>query len=161
VNSTGLFERAAANVPRFAFNPATLAAEGLMIETQRQNALSNTKTMMDGNWVRVGASLTAPNDYPLYGAGGNVHYLKGDRRAMELASCLPNVQQQNELNPDYIRLPQATHGSMGSDRDINCVQDFCKFQHVKRDSWHSRWMCIIFNQLPGSQLLVPPLFDFL
>jgi hypothetical protein len=33
---------------------------------------------MNGNWVRVGASLNTSNDYPLYAAGGNVYYLKGD-----------------------------------------------------------------------------------
>jgi len=36
--------------------------------------------MLDGNWVRVGATLTTPSDYPLYAAGGNVYYLKGDGR---------------------------------------------------------------------------------
>jgi hypothetical protein len=65
-------------VPRFAFNPVTLAATGLMIEPARQNVLSNTTNMMDGNWVRDGASLNTTNDYPLYAAGGNVYYLKGD-----------------------------------------------------------------------------------
>ncbi len=43
-----------------------------MIEPARQNDLSNTTTMMDGNWVRVGASLNMTNDYPIYAAGGNV-----------------------------------------------------------------------------------------
>ena len=34
--------------------------------------------MIDGNRVRVGISLNTSNDFPLYAAGGNVYYLKGD-----------------------------------------------------------------------------------
>ncbi len=49
-----------------------------MIEPTRQNVLSNTTNMMDGNWVRVGASLNTSNDYPIYAAGGNVYYLQDD-----------------------------------------------------------------------------------
>ncbi len=49
-----------------------------MIEPQRTNVLSNTTNMMDGNWVRTGASLTTSSDYPIYASGGNVYYLKGD-----------------------------------------------------------------------------------
>ena len=47
-----------------------------MIEHARQNVFSNTNNVMDGNWVRVGASLNTSNDFPLYAAGGNVYYLK-------------------------------------------------------------------------------------
>ncbi len=53
MNSAGRFERAAANVHRIACNPVTLAAEGIIIEPQRTNVLSNINNMMDGNWVRV------------------------------------------------------------------------------------------------------------
>jgi hypothetical protein len=63
---------------RFAYNPVTLAATRLMIKPQLINVLSNTNNMIDGNWVRVGASLYTSNDFPLYAAGGNVYYLKGD-----------------------------------------------------------------------------------
>ena len=49
-----------------------------MVEEQRTNVLSNTNKMMDGNWVRVEASLNTSNDVPLCAAGGNVYYLKGD-----------------------------------------------------------------------------------
>ncbi len=65
-------------MPRFTFNPIILAAAGLVIEPQRTNVFLNTSNMMDGNWVRVGASLNTSKDYPLYAAGGNVYYFKGD-----------------------------------------------------------------------------------
>ena len=78
VNSAGRLELAAANVPRFAFNPVTLAAEGLMIEQARTNVFSNTNNMMNGDWIRVGDTLTTLADFLLYAAGGSVYYLKGD-----------------------------------------------------------------------------------
>ena len=49
-----------------------------MIEQARTNIFSNTNNMMNDNWVRIGASLTSSNDFPLYAAGGNVYCLKGD-----------------------------------------------------------------------------------
>ena len=64
VNSTRRLELVAANVPRFAFNPVTLAAEGLTIEQARTNVLSKTNIMMDGKWVRVGATLTTHLIFP-------------------------------------------------------------------------------------------------
>jgi hypothetical protein len=67
-------------VPRFAFNPVILAAEGILIEPQRTYVLPNTNNMMTGIWVRVGDSLNTSNDFTLYAAGGNVYYLKGDER---------------------------------------------------------------------------------
>ena len=78
VNSAGRLELAAANVLRFQYNPVTLAPRGILVEEQWTNVFSNTNNMMESNWVRVGASLNTSNDFPLYAAGGNVYYLKGD-----------------------------------------------------------------------------------
>jgi hypothetical protein len=78
VNSAGRLELAAANALRFQYNPVTLAPSGILVEEHRTNVLSNTDNTMDGNWVRVGASLNTSNDFPLYAARGNVYYFKGD-----------------------------------------------------------------------------------
>ena len=105
VNSAGRFELVGANVSRFAFNPVTLAATWLMIEPARQNVLSNTTNMMDGNWARVRASLNTSNDYPLYASGGNVYYLKGDGswNAHQVYRMLNNQLSSNRTLSVYLK----------------------------------------------------------
>lgn len=54
-NSSGAMTLAAANVPRFGYNPNTLVAEGLLIEASMQNLLLNSATLSTQT-VSVGAS---------------------------------------------------------------------------------------------------------
>lgn len=66
-DSAGVLTSAAINVPRFDYNPATLAIRGLLIEEQRVNSIRNnmmvgavagTPGTLPTNWVNVLAGLT-------------------------------------------------------------------------------------------------------
>jgi hypothetical protein len=52
VNSSGLIETVNANLPRFDYNPVTLAAKGLLIEEQRRNLLTYSDQFNNANWSK-------------------------------------------------------------------------------------------------------------
>ena len=63
-NSTGTLVSAAINVPRFDYNPSTLAARGLLIEEQRTNLIRNSSA--------TGASVgVAPTNWSASGTTGS------------------------------------------------------------------------------------------
>jgi hypothetical protein len=51
VNSSGLIELVNADLPRFDYNPATLAAKGLLIEETRANLIKYSAAFDDAVWV--------------------------------------------------------------------------------------------------------------
>ena len=59
-NSAGVLESVAANVPRFDFNPVTLACEGLLVEGPRTNLLTYSEQFDNAAWTLNGATVT-PN----------------------------------------------------------------------------------------------------
>ena len=66
VNSSGLIEVVNADLPRFDYDPVTLAPKGLLIEEARTNLLPNSETFA-GGWTPEGASvqtvsITPPNN---------------------------------------------------------------------------------------------------
>jgi hypothetical protein len=64
-NSSGLIETVASDVPRFDYDPVTLALKGLLIEELRTNLLLNSASLSTQS-VEVGAS---PHTLSFYGTG--------------------------------------------------------------------------------------------
>ena len=59
VNSTGYVESINADLPRFDYNPVTLACKGLLIEEQRANLLTYSQEFDNAAWGKSGATVTA------------------------------------------------------------------------------------------------------
>jgi hypothetical protein len=59
-NSAGLIESVASDVPRFDYDPVTLAPKGLLIEEQRTNLLTYSEQFDDAAWVKNNVTVT-PN----------------------------------------------------------------------------------------------------
>lgn len=59
-NSLGLLQTVQANVPRFDYDPVTLAAKGLLIEEQRTNLAVYSSEFDNAAWPRSGTTVT-PN----------------------------------------------------------------------------------------------------
>lgn len=59
VNSSGLVEIVNANLPRFDYDPATLAPKGLLIEEVRTNALLRSEEFNDVVWSKGNGTVTA------------------------------------------------------------------------------------------------------
>jgi hypothetical protein len=64
-DSTGILQSASTNIPRFDYNPATLAARGLLIEEVRTNSITNNS--MTG--AAVGSPGTLPTNWATSGSG--------------------------------------------------------------------------------------------
>lgn len=59
VNSAGFIELMEGNIPRFGYNPATLAAQGLLIEEQRTNLLTYSEDFNTGGvWNKTNVTIT-------------------------------------------------------------------------------------------------------
>jgi len=56
--SNGLLQTAANDVPRFDYDPVTLAARGLLIEESRANLLTWSENFGDAAWAKMNASVT-------------------------------------------------------------------------------------------------------
>lgn len=59
VNSSGFVEIVNANLPRFDYDPATLAAKGLLIEEARTNIALYSEQFDNALWVKTNATITA------------------------------------------------------------------------------------------------------
>jgi hypothetical protein len=57
VNSSGIIESVTSNLPRFDYDPVTLAPKGLLIEEQRTNLLTYSSEFDNAAWVK-GAGVT-------------------------------------------------------------------------------------------------------
>lgn len=60
VGSDGLIKTAAANVPRFDFDPVTLACRGWLLEPSRTNLFTYSQDFTDAAWTKTNVSIT-PN----------------------------------------------------------------------------------------------------
>lgn len=58
VGSNGLIQTAAINVPRFDYDPTTLALKGLLIEEQRANLATYSQDASNAAWNKTRASIT-------------------------------------------------------------------------------------------------------
>ena len=58
-NSAGVLTSAATNAPRFDYNPSTLAAQGLLIEESRANALTYSEDLTNAAWVGTNVTVSA------------------------------------------------------------------------------------------------------
>ena len=58
INSSGYIENVNADLPRFDYDPATLACKGLLIEETRANLLTYSQQANNGIWTKVNASVT-------------------------------------------------------------------------------------------------------
>lgn len=61
VNSSGLVEVVNANLPRFDYNPVTLAPRGLLIEEARTNLLLRSEEFDNAAWVKYAGTTITPN----------------------------------------------------------------------------------------------------
>lgn len=60
VNSSGYVEIVNSNVPRFDYDPATLALRGLLIEEERKNLVAYSNQFdNNGAWVKTRSSISA------------------------------------------------------------------------------------------------------
>jgi len=59
VNASGLIETVNANLPRFDYNPSTLAARGLLIEELRANLLTYSEQFDNAAWTKSGVVISA------------------------------------------------------------------------------------------------------
>lgn len=59
-NSSGLIETVNANLPRFDYDPVTLAPRGLLIEETRANVVTYSQQFNDASWIKINsATVTA------------------------------------------------------------------------------------------------------
>lgn len=58
-NSSGVMQSAAINSPRFDFNPATLAANGLLLEPAATNHVTFSEQIDNVSWAKSGSTVTA------------------------------------------------------------------------------------------------------
>ena len=58
INSSGKIEIVNANLPRFDYDPATLAPRGLLIEEQRTNLLLRSEEFDNASWAKTNATIT-------------------------------------------------------------------------------------------------------
>jgi hypothetical protein len=58
-DATGTLQSAAIDDPRLDYDPATLAARGLLIEEQRTNLLTRSEEFNDAAWTKSNATITA------------------------------------------------------------------------------------------------------
>lgn len=58
-DSTGTLQTATTDVPRFDYNPSTLAPLGFLIEESRTNSLPRSEEFSDASWTKGGATVTA------------------------------------------------------------------------------------------------------
>lgn len=59
VGQDGVMHQAAANTPRFDYDPITLSPRGLLVEEQRTNLLLSSQAFDSSNWVRSNVSVVA------------------------------------------------------------------------------------------------------
>jgi hypothetical protein len=59
VNASGLIESIASNLPRYDYDPVTLAAKGILIEEQRTNLLTYSEQFDNAIWTKTRSSITA------------------------------------------------------------------------------------------------------
>jgi hypothetical protein len=59
VNSSGFIEIVNANLPRFDYNPTTLAPNGLLIEEARTNIALQSQAIETASWVKTNATVSA------------------------------------------------------------------------------------------------------
>jgi hypothetical protein len=59
VNASGLIETVNANLPRFDYDPVTLAPKGLLIEESRANLLPQSSGFNTGSWTKANATITS------------------------------------------------------------------------------------------------------
>jgi len=57
INSSGLVATVNANLPRFDYDPSTLACRGLLIEESRSNAILYSEDFSNGNWAKTGVTI--------------------------------------------------------------------------------------------------------
>jgi hypothetical protein len=57
-DATGTLQSAANDVPRFDYNPATLAAQGFLIEESRTNLLTYSEAFDNASWTKVNLNTT-------------------------------------------------------------------------------------------------------
>lgn len=56
-DSTGVLQTAAIDVPRFTYNPATLAFEGLLVEPARTNLFTYSSQFEDAAWTKTNVTI--------------------------------------------------------------------------------------------------------
>lgn len=86
VNSSGYIEGVNANLPRFDYNPVTLAPKGLLIEESRTNLVRYSQELDNPIWTKIRATVTAnattsPNntvdaDKLVENTDNNTHYVE-------------------------------------------------------------------------------------
>ena len=57
INSSGLYEWVGADVPRFDYDPVTLACKGLLIEESRTNLLTYSSEFNNAAWVKANSTI--------------------------------------------------------------------------------------------------------
>lgn len=58
-DSAGVMQTATTNVPRFDYDPATLAAKGLLIEPAATNLLLRSREFDNASWIKTDTTITA------------------------------------------------------------------------------------------------------
>jgi hypothetical protein len=59
VNSSGIIESIASNLPRFDYDPVTLAPKGLLVEEQRTNLLTYSSEFDNAAWTKTNTTISA------------------------------------------------------------------------------------------------------
>lgn len=126
VNSSGLIESVAAGVPRFDYDPITLACRGLLIEESRTNLLTYSQEFdVASVWVPLGASISANTTTAPDGTTTADKLVESTANTFHYVSSNASVSAGSVTASIYVKAAGRTAVQLNVSDGTNTV--FCRF----------------------------------